>query len=154
VEIETVQEFDMADMSLSAVTRRPLAAAALALVAAFGPLSLGSGAPLLGAAEARAPRGPQQIAGTWDATWRNSRGETRKGLIVLQQRGTDLSARIESHGNVTATGTLQGSAFTLRGTRMGVPFTVEGRVQGKKMSGMLTAILTERRFTATRRRGK
>jgi hypothetical protein len=154
MEIEAVQEFDMADKSLSAVMRRPFQGAALALLAAFGPLAWGGGAPTASQAEARTPRGPQQIAGTWDAAWQNSRGETRKGLIVLQQRGADLSARIESHGNVTATGTLHGSAFTLRGTRMGVPFTIEGRVQGKKMSGVLTAILTERRFTATRRRGK
>jgi hypothetical protein len=88
------------------------------------------------------------------ATWRNSRGEARKGLIVIDQRGSQLSARIESHGNVTATGTLQGNSFTLRGSRMGVPFTITGRVQGKKMSGTLNAILVERQFTAVRRKGR
>jgi hypothetical protein len=131
--------------------RGPLYAAALALLAA---LPVTGTTPLLSEAQARAPRGPQQIGGTWVANWRNSRGETRKGLIVIDQRGSQLSARIESHGNVTATGTLQGSNFTLRGSRMGVPFTVTGRVQGKKMSGALNAILVERQFTAVRRKGR
>ena len=133
--------------------RRPAYAAALALLA-LGTLSWAGGAPLAAEAEARAPRGPLQIGGTWVAVWQNSSGETRKGLIVVDQRGTRLSARIESHGNVTATGSIAGSTFTLRGTRLGIPFTITGRVQGKKMSGMLTAILLERHFTATRRKGK
>ena len=137
----------------AAAFRRPVLAAALALLALGAPLT-GAGGPLLSEAQARAPRGPQQIGGTWIATWRNSRGEARKGLIVIDQRGAQLSARIESHGNVTATGTLQGQSFTLRGTRTGVPFTIEGRVGGKKMSGTLRALLVERQFTATRRKGK
>jgi Tfp pilus assembly protein FimT len=132
---------------------RPAYVIAVALLA-VGALSWTGGAPLVGEAEARARRGPQQIAGTWEAAWRNSSGETRKGLIVVQQRGTQLSARIESHGNVTATGSIAGSTFTLRGTRLGIPFTITGRLKGKTMSGMLTAILVERHFTATRRKGK
>ena len=138
----------------SRMMRRFVPAAALALLALGAPLPGVAGSPFLSEAHARAPRGPQQIGGTWVANWQNSRGETRKGLIVIDQRGSQLSARIESHGNVTATGTLQGSNFTLRGSRMGVPFTVSGRVQGKKMSGLLSAILTERRFTAVRRKGR
>jgi hypothetical protein len=137
-----------------AITRRRIAAAAaLALLALGAPLP-GPGAGLASEAQARTQRGAQQIGGTWVANWQNSRGETRKGLIVIDQRGSQLSARIESHGNVTATGTLQGSNFTLRGSRMGVPFTVTGRVQGKKMSGALNAILVERQFTAVRRKGR
>ena len=136
-------------MTDKTVLRRLLPAAALALLALGAP-GIG-GSPFLSAAEARAP---QQIGGTWVATWRNSRGEARKGLIVIDQRGSQLSARIESHGNVTATGTLQGTSFTLRGSRMGVPFTITGRVQGKKMSGTLNAILVERQFTAVRRKGR
>jgi hypothetical protein len=132
--------------------RRLLPAAALALLALGAPLA-GTGA-LVSEAQARTPRGPLQIGGTWVANWQNSRGETRKGLIVIDQRGSQLSARIESHGNVTATGTLQGQNFTLRGTRTGVPFTITGRVQGKKMSGAMTALFVERQFTAVRRKGK
>ena len=130
---------------------KSMAVAALALVALGAPLA--GTAPFASEAQARTARA-QQVGGTWDATWRNSRGEVRKGLIVIDQRGTQLSARIESHGNVTATGMLQGQYFTLRGTRTGVPFTVTGRVQGKKMSGALNALFVERQFTATRRKGK
>ena len=104
-------------------------AAALALIALPW-----AAAPLASPAEARAPRGAQQMSGTWDATWQNSRGAQRKGLIVVEQRGNRLSARIESHGNVTATGTVEGSNFTLRGSRMGVPFTITGRVKGRKLA--------------------
>jgi hypothetical protein len=152
-ETEAVQEFDVAETSPAAGLRRSLYVAAAASLAIPGPLLPGGNPLLPGEAEARAPR-VEQLGGTWDATWRNSRGAPRKGLIVVQQRGTRLSARIESHGNVTATGTLAGSTFTLHGTRMGIPFTIEGRIQGKRMSGTLTAILTERHFTATRRRGR
>jgi hypothetical protein len=135
----------------AAALRRPLFAAALALLAAGAPLpGIGTGL-LVSEAQARAP---QQIAGTWGATWQNSRGAPRKGLIVIEQRGNQLTARIESHGNVTATGTLDGQYFTLRGARTGVPFTITGRVNGKKMSGALNALFVERSFTATRRKGR
>jgi hypothetical protein len=138
-----------------AAARSRLVPATLALLALAGPLALAGGAPLLTAeAAAQARRGPQQIGGTWVATWRNSHGEARKGLIVVEQHGSQLSARIESHGNVTATGSIAGSGFTLRGTRLGVPFTIVGRIEGKKMSGTLTAIFVERHFTAVRRRGR
>jgi hypothetical protein len=139
----------MTQKSSAAALRRLLPAAALALLALGAPLAV-SPVPEAQARTARA----QQIGGTWDATWRNSRGEARKGLIVIDQRGSQISARVESHGNVTATGALTGSNFTLRGSRMGVPFTITGRVQGKKMSGMLSAILTERHFTAVKRNGR
>jgi hypothetical protein len=145
---------DVAERSLADALRRPAYLAALALLGLVCPLSSDAGALLLSAEAAAASRKPQQIGGTWDATWRNSRGAPRKGLIVVDQRGDQLSARIVDRGNVTATGSIEGSAFTLRGTRLGVPFTITGRVQGRKMSGSLTAILTDRRFTATRRRGR
>ena len=134
---------------LTAAAARAAALILLCAVAALG----GTAAPVSTAA-AQSPRAPLQIGGVWDATWRNSRGEARKGLIVIEQRGAQLSARIESHGNVTATGTLAGSAFTLRGSRLGVPFTVAGRVDGRRMTGTLTAILAERHFTAVRRRAR
>ena len=143
----------MADHNLAGAIRRPVFAAALALLAVGAPLPF-AGAPSLTETAAWAARGPQQVGGTWDAVWRNSRGEARKGLIVIDQRGTQLTARVESHGNVTATGTLQGNAFTLRGSRMGVPFTIQGQVKGRKMSGALNAILVERSFTAVRRKGR
>ena len=96
----------------------------------------------------------QQIGGVWDVTWRSRSGAERKGLIVVEQRGSQLSARIEDRGNVTATGSIAGSAFTLRGTRFAIPFTVTGRVNGRKMAGTLTALGSERRFSGTKRRAR
>lgn len=122
------------------------------LLAAVAPVP--SGVPLASAPAEAARRGPVQIAGTWDATWENSRGQPRRGLIVVEQRGAQLSARIESHGNVTATGSISGAGFTLYGRRLGVPFTITGRADGRRMRGALTSLLVERRFTATRRRGR
>ena len=142
----------MTEKSFRRPVRRSLYLAALALIGLSAPLSWGGG--VTSAPAEAAARGPQQIGGTWEAAWRNSSGELRRGLIVVQQNGARISARIESHGNVTATGSITGSNFILRGTRLGVPFTVTGRVAGKKMTGMLTAILVERHFTATRRRGR
>ena len=142
----------MTQKSAAAVLRRLVPAAALALLAIGAPVP-GSGGGLVSEAQARTAR-TEQIGGIWVATWRNSRGETRQGLIVIDQHGTQLSARIESHGNVTATGTLQGQYFTLRGLRTGVPFTVTGRVQGKKLNGALAALFVERQFTAVRRKGR
>jgi hypothetical protein len=127
---------------------RPAAVgAALALLVLVG----GASSPLSPPAEAAAARGPQRIAGTWDVTWRSRRGAERKGLIVVEQRGSELTARIEDRGNVTATGTIAGAGFTLRGTRYAIPFTITGRVSGRKMTGSLTALGTERRFAGTRR---
>ena len=36
-------------------------------------------------------------------------------------------------------GSVAGSSFTLRGSRLLVPFTVTGRVKGGRMTGTLTA---------------
>jgi hypothetical protein len=134
---------------LAAARLRSLGAAALVLLAAVVALPLASPH-----AAAQSQRRPLQIAGTWDATWRNSSGAPRRGLIVVEQSGARISARIESHGNVTATGTIAGSTFTLYGSRLGVPFTITGRVSGRRMAGTLASLLLERRFTATRRRGR
>ena len=129
-----------------------LRGAAFALLAAGAAFAMAG--PPRASAEARAPRAPLRVAGIWDAAWRNDSGEPKRGLIVVEQSGARLGARIESHGNVTATGSIAGQLFTLRGSRMGVPFTITGRVQGRRMTGTLTSLLLERRFTATRRRGR
>jgi hypothetical protein len=134
--------------------RSPLRMAALALLALLGSVCFSGLSGLSTEASARTWPGYQQIAGTWVATWQNSRGASRKGLIVVEQQGADLTARIESHGNVTATGRITGSNFILRGARLGVPFTITGQVKRGKMTGTLSAILVERRFTATRRRSR
>lgn len=127
--------------------RLPFHAAAGALIA-LG--ALPGTAPLLPAAAQAAPAA-QRIGGTWDLTWKNRRGETRQGSMVVEQRGTQLVAHVYDRGGATATGSISGSDFTLRGSRLALPFTVTGRVKGRKMTGLLVALGTERRFTGTRR---
>lgn len=123
----------------------------LALAALAG-LSGIVGLPLPSAAPALAAPAPQRIGGTWDLTWRNSRGEIRRGSMVVEQRGSQLVATVYDRGGATATGTIAGSAFTLEGRRLALPFTVTGRVQGRKMVGTLLALgVVERRFTGVRR---
>jgi hypothetical protein len=123
---------------------------ALALAALAGLAGLG-GAPLPSAAPASAAPTLAKMGGTWDLSWRNSRGEIRKGSMTVEQRGAQLSATVYDRGGATATGSVSGSSFTLQGRRLGLPFTVTGRVQGRKMAGTLTALGIERRFTGVRR---
>ena len=95
---------------------------------------------------------PQRMSGTWDLTWRNRRGEIRRGSMVVEQRGSQLSAEVYDRGGATATGSITGSSFVLQGRRLALPFTVTGQVRGRKMTGTLVAAgLLERRFTGVRR---
>lgn len=120
----------------------------LAVAALVGLAAIGGGPP---AAPASAAPAAQRLGGTWDLSWRNSRGEIRKGSMTIVQRGSQLEATVYDRGGATATGSVSGSAFTLQGWRLALPFTVTGRVQGKKMTGTLTALGIERRFAGTRR---
>jgi hypothetical protein len=134
--------------------RSSFRAASLTLTA-FVSLAAAAGVPPLLTAAASAAPAPQRISGTWDLSWRNSRGEVRKGSMVVEQRGSQLTATVYDRGGATATGTIAGSAFTLEGRRLALPFTVTGRVQGRKMVGTLLAIgILERRFTGVRRGGR
>ena|SRR5687767_2645040 len=128
--------------------RISIRSAALALIA-LGALPAASPFP---ASAAWAAPAPQRIGGTWDLTWRNSRGEIRKGSMVIRQRGSQLAAEVYDRGGASATGSISGSSFTLQGSRLLLPFTVTGRVKGRKMTGTLVAAgLLERRFTGVRR---
>ncbi len=134
--------------------RSSLRAASLTLTA-FVLLAGAADAPLLSTAAAWAAPAPQRISGTWDLSWKNSRGEIRRGSMVVEQRGSQLVATVYDRGGATATGTIAGSAFTLEGRRLALPFTVTGRVQGRKMVGTLIALgVLERRFTGVRRGGR
>ncbi|HEX9947612.1 MAG TPA: hypothetical protein VGA98_08735 [Allosphingosinicella sp.] len=130
--------------------RSNVRAAGVALIA-LGALSGISGAPLLPTAPAQAAPAPQRIGGTWDLTWKNRRGEIRRGSMVVEQRGTELVAQVYDRGGATATGSIAGSNFTLQGRRLAIPFTVTGRINRNKMAGALTALGIERRFTGVRR---
>jgi hypothetical protein len=124
-------------------------APALALAALVG--LAGIGGPLSPSAPASAAASTAKIGGTWDLSWRNSRGELKRGSMIVEQRGSELLATVYDHGGATATGSVSGSAFTLQGRRLALPFTVTGRVQGRKMVGTLVALGIERRFSGVRR---
>lgn len=129
-------------------TRLAFRAAAVILVA------LGQSAaqvPILSPAPARAAPRPQQMGGTWDLTWKSRRGNVRTGYMEIEQRGSQLFAQVYDRGGASATGSVTGSNFTLSGRRMFIPFTVTGRVKGRRMTGLLTAPGTERHFTGIRR---
>lgn len=125
-------------------------AGAFALAALAG-LAATSAVPLPSAAPALAAPAPQRMAGTWDLSWRNSRGEIRRGSMMVEQRGSQLNATVYDRGGATATGSISGPVFTLQGRRIGLPFTVTGRVKGRKMTGTLTALGIERHFSGVRR---
>lgn len=135
----------MADRSRARQALRP----AVLMLAALG-LS-GMSVPFLASAPALAAPKVQKMGGTWDLSWKSRRGNTRTGQMVVEQRGAQLFAEVYDRGGATATGSIAGSAFTLRGSRLALPFTVTGRVKGSRMTGTLTAIGTERHFTGVRR---
>ncbi|HEU0098697.1 MAG TPA: hypothetical protein VFQ67_07960 [Allosphingosinicella sp.] len=114
------------------------ASAALALVAA--------------PAGAQAPRpAAGAIAGTWDLTWQTRKGPRREGRFVIAQQGTALRGEIQGRGSVKAKGSASGSGFTLRGSRMAVPYTISARVAGDRMEGTIRILSVTRHFTGTRR---
>lgn len=89
--------------------------------------------------------------GTWDLTWQTRRGPQQRGYLVLTRSGAALSGEIHGRGTVRATGSTDGSRFVLRGSRMMVPYRIEGQVSGDRMEGALKALSVERRFTGVRR---
>ncbi|HEX2764152.1 MAG TPA: hypothetical protein VHM92_09990 [Allosphingosinicella sp.] len=107
-------------------------------------------APLLLLSAAPAP--PRNVAGTWDLIWQTRKGPSRRGYLVVVQQGAQLRAEIHGQGEVSAKGTIAGDAFTLRGSRYAVRYTIAGRVQGDRMAGSLKVLSVERRFTGQRRR--
>ena len=130
--------------------RSCLRAAGAGLIA-LGCLSGLGGVPLLPETPVQAAPAPQQIGGTWELSWKNRRGERRTGYMVVRQNGAQLFAEVFDRGGATAMGSIAGSSFPLRGSRLLIPFTVTGRVKGRQMTGILTAPGTERRFTGIRR---
>lgn len=104
-----------------------------------------------GSSPARAAARPQKMGGTWDLTWTSRRGNPRTGHMVVEQHGAHIVAEVYDRGGATATGSIEGSIFTLRGSRMAIPFTVTGRVKGGRMTGTFNALGIERRFSGIRR---
>lgn len=94
---------------------------------------------------------PQRIDGIWDLSWQTRKGIARRGHMVIEQSGASLSARIHGQGSVAAKGSIAGSSFTLRGSRMAVPYVISGRIEGGRMVGSLKVLTVERHFTGARR---
>lgn len=120
---------------------RPSLAFAFALAAA----------PLAPVFSQPAPAAPAAMAGTWDLTWQTRHGPERNGWLVVTQDGNRIAAEIHGKGAVKAKGTISGQAYTLRGSRMMVPYTIAGRVEGDRLTGTLSILSVRRSFTGTRR---
>lgn len=117
-------------------------------VAAFVGVTLAAG---ISPGKARQASAAEQIGGTWDLTWQTRKGPSRRGHMVIAQKGASLDARIHGQGSVRARGSLSGDAFELRGTRMAVSYRIAGRVSGDRMTGSLKVLSVEKHFTGTRR---
>lgn len=90
--------------------------------------------------------------GIWDLIWQTRRGPQQRGYLVLNQSGGALSGEIHGRGSIRARGSAAGASFMLRGSRMLVPYRIEGRVDGDRMEGALKVMNVDRRFTGVRRR--
>ena len=99
------------------------------------------------AAQAPAPR----FEGIWDLTWQTRHGPQRRGYFVLRRQGTALHAELHGQGSVSAEGNVNGNAFVLRGSRMLVPYRIEGTINGDRMEGAFKMMSVDRRFTGVRR---
>jgi hypothetical protein len=111
------------------------------------PLALGLAAPA-----AAAPAAPVSAAGSWDLVWQTRKGPRREGWFVITQQGAAIRGEIHGRGSVRAKGMVTGSDFTLRGSRMAVPYTIQGRISGNRMEGRLKVLSVARSFTGLRRR--
>jgi hypothetical protein len=100
------------------------------------------------AAPAVAPAG---FTGTWDLVWQTRHGPDRNGFLVIARQGNRLIAEIHGKGAVKAKGEAAGNAFILRGSRMAIPYTISGRIEGDRMEGNLHILSITRYFTGSRR---
>jgi|GEM_PF-821098 len=91
------------------------------------------------------------LTGTWDLEWRTSRGTSPGGYLVISQKGARLEAQLHGRGSIRATGSIEGNRFTLRGSRLFVPYTLTGTLDGDSMEGTLKVLSVERSFTGRRR---
>jgi len=94
---------------------------------------------------------PAGIQGTWDLIWQMRHGPERNGYLVLHFQGPELVGEIHGRGAVTARGSLSGTRFHLSGSRMLVPYTIDGRITGDRITGSLRMLSVDRRFQGVRR---
>lgn len=91
------------------------------------------------------------LQGTWDLEWQTRRGPSPGGYLVIRQNGADLDAELHGRGSIRATGSIEGSRFTLRGERLFVPYTLDGELSGDRIEGALKVMSIERHFVGRRR---
>jgi hypothetical protein len=96
-------------------------------------------------------RTAEPFTGVWDLTWRTRKGEVQKGYLVLRQSGSGLTGEVHGQGSLKAAGVADDSAFTLRGRRMGTPFTISGRLERGRLLGSVRVLSVERPFVGARR---
>jgi hypothetical protein len=94
---------------------------------------------------------PADIAGTWDLIWQTRHGPSRSGWLVVTQQGSRIAAEIHGQGAVKAKGEIEGAEFILRGSRLAIPYTISGRLEGGSLKGSLKILSIDRSFTGTRR---
>jgi hypothetical protein len=118
-------------------------------------LALAVSAAALAQAASQAQQAPPtaNLQGVWDLTWTTRRGPEQKGYLRITQQGAALRAEIHGQGRINARGTVSGRRFDLRGSRMLVPYRIQGQVNGNRMEGVLKVMSVERRFTGNRRGG-
>lgn len=96
---------------------------------------------------------PANLQGIWDLFWTTRSGAARQsGYMRFEQHGSTLEVEMHGRGTVNARGTVDGANFTVRGTRMLVPYRIEGRVAGDRMEGAFKVMGRDLRFTGARRR--
>ena len=106
----------------------------------------------IAAVSAPAPaEAPADFAGTWDLVWQTRHGPDRSGYLVIEQQGSRIVAEIHGKGQVKAKGEAAGNAFILRGSRMAVPYTIGGRLEGDRLTGSLHILSIIKYFIGTRR---
>ena len=95
----------------------------------------------------RAAPATQRIGGTWDLTWKTRRGETRKGSMVVEQRGTPARSPRSTTG--AAPPPPARSGLRLHAARKPAGASLHGHRPGPgpKDDRRVEALALERRFT-------
>lgn len=97
------------------------------------------------------PQPASSIEGTWDLTWQTRHGPERSGYLVIRRERDRVVGDIHGKGAISASGTVAGNSFLLRGTRMLVPYTLSGSWSGNVMQGELKVMSVDKHFTGNRR---
>ena len=116
---------------------------------AFALAACAASAGLAAAAHAEAVA---NLQGIWDLSWPTRNGPRQSGYLRFEQNGSALNVELHGKGSVRAQGTVNGRNFTVRGSRMLVPYRIEGQANGDRMEGVFKVLNVERHFTGTRRR--